>query len=422
MSNFLSIATVTATLSQVIQSAIDSDVPGARVTTVRPDVAGNGPTEAKVNVFLFEATTNAAFRNVDLPTRRSDGSLIQRPKVALDLHYLINFYGDELELVPQRLLGSVARALHSQPMLTRQQINATISSGTFSFLASSDLADDVELVKFTPLPLSIEELSKLWSFLLQTPYALSMVYIGTMVLIEGEETPRQVLPVKQPLVTVLPFQQPLLQKLSSLAPGQQQPNDTQPIVLSSTLIVQGRYLQSSSAVSTLVKISGQPAQYTPFNNDPNTLSVTLPPTLFAGVQGVQVIQQLLLGDPDPAKGKPHDGFESNVLPFVLHPTIVQQPTKSNVQIDGNGNYAADVQLQVSPQIDVRQRVTLLLNELPGTSNPSAYTFVAGAHPTVSDTITISINGVKASTYIVRVQIDGAESIVDANNNPQLVLP
>jgi hypothetical protein len=48
--------------------------------------------------------------------------------------------------------------------------------------------------------------------------------------------------------------------------------------------------------------------------------------------------------------------------------------------------------------------------------------VAGAHPTVSDTITISINGVKASTYIVRVQIDGAESIVDANNNPQLVLP
>ena len=374
-----------------------------------------------MNVFLFEATTNAAFRNVDLPTRRSDGSLIQRPKVALDLHYLINFYGDELELVPQRLLGSVARALHSQPLLTRQQINATISSGTFSFLASSDLADDVELVKFTPLPLSIEELSKLWSFLLQTPYALSMVYIGTMVLIEGEETPRQVLPVKQPLVTVLPFQQPLLQKLSSLTPGQQQPNDTQPVVLSSTLIVQGRYLQSSNAVSTLVKISGQPAQYTPFNNDPNTLSVTLPPTLFAGVQGVQVIQQLLLGDPDPAKGKAHDGFESNVLPFVLHPTVAQI-NKSNVQVDGNGNYSADAQVRVSPQIDVRQRVTLLLNELPGTSNPSAYSFVAGAHPILTDTITIPISGVKASTYVVRVQIDGAESLIDASNNPQLVLP
>ena len=421
MSNFLSIATVTATLSQVIQSAIDIDVPGARVTTVRPDVAGNGATESKVNVFLFEATTNAAFRNVDLPTRRSDGSLIQRPKVALDLHYLINFYGDELELVPQRLLGSVARVLHSQPMLTRQQINATISSGTFSFLAPSDLADDVELVKFTPLPLSIEELSKLWSFLLQTPYALSMVYIGTMVLIEGEETPRQVLPVKQPLVTVLPFQQPLLQKLSSLAPGQQQPNDTQPIVLSSTLIVQGRYLQSTNAVSTLVKISGQIAQYTPFNNDPNTLSVTLPSTLFAGVQGVQVIQQLLLGDPNPTKGKPHDGFDSNVLPFVLHPTVVQS-TKSNVQVDANGNYSADIQLQVSPQIDTRQRVTLLLNELPGTSNPSAYAFVAGAHPTVTDTITISISGVKASTYVARVQIDGSESLIDASNNPQLAFP
>jgi len=239
-----------------------------------------------------------------------------------------------------------------------------------------------------------------------------------------------VLPVKQPLVTVLPFQQPLLQKLSSLAPGQQQPDERQPIVFNSTLIVQGRHLQSTDAVSTLVKISGKIAQYTLFNNDPSALSVTLPPTLFAGVQSVQVIQQLLLGDPDPKKGKPHDGFESNVMPFVLHPTIVQQPTKANVQIDGNGNYSADIQLQVSPQIDVRQRVTLLLNERPGTSlplpannsNPSAYAFVAGAHPVVSDTITIPILGVKASTYVVRVQIDGAESLIDANNNPQLVLP
>jgi hypothetical protein len=162
VSNYLAISTVTAALSQLIQAAIEIDVFGASVSTVRPDTAGNGTSQARVNIYLYQVTPNASFRNDDLPTRRADGSMSQRPRVALDLHYLLTFYGEELDLIPQRLLGSVVRTLHSESMLTRQRIRDTISSSTFSFLANSNLAEEVELVKFTPLPLSLEELSKLW--------------------------------------------------------------------------------------------------------------------------------------------------------------------------------------------------------------------------------------------------------------------
>ena len=36
-----------------------------------------------MNVYLYQVTPNAAFRNVDLPTRRADGTLVKQPVAAL---------------------------------------------------------------------------------------------------------------------------------------------------------------------------------------------------------------------------------------------------------------------------------------------------------------------------------------------------
>lgn len=425
MSNFLALATVTATLSQVIQAAIDTDVSGARVTTVRPDIAGNGPTEAKVNVFLYQVTTNAAFRNVDLPTRRSDGSLTQKPRVALDLHYLLTFYGDEVELIPQQLLGSVVRTLHSQPVLTRDQINNTISGGTFAFLASSNLADEVEQVKFTPIPLSIEEISKLWSMLLQAPYALSIIYIGTVVLIEGDEVPRQALPVKKPLVYVLPFEAPVIEELYPASAENLLPQERgkQAIRLADKLLVKGKHLQGSKTLTTGVKIAGEAAAATPTRGDPDLLTVTLPTTLRAGIQGLQVVQTLLLGDPnstanpDPTVAKPHNSFESNVLPFVLRPTITSidpiQP--GDITTNADGTIAAALTVHVAPMIGPRQRVALLLNEVHGGAS-NAYSFIAPVRTKDVDTLTFALSGVVKAKYTLRLQVDGADSLIGQGND------
>ncbi len=188
MSNFLAIATVTATLQQTLQSAVSAVVSGATVKTQRPQDSGNGAPDPHVNLYLYQVTPNAAWRNVDLPLRNASGRLVDRPQVALDLHYLLSFYGDESKFEPQRLLGSVAQAFHTHPVLTRQTIRKTVLNPSFKFLEKSDLADEVELVKFTPMALSLEELSKLWSVFFQTSYALSIAYQGSVVLIESDES------------------------------------------------------------------------------------------------------------------------------------------------------------------------------------------------------------------------------------------
>ncbi len=123
MSNALAIATVTATLQQLLQTALpaSSGVSGALVKNVRPDDQGNLPAVG-VNIFLYQVSPNPAWRNADLPTRRADNTLLRRPQAALDLHYLLTFYGEDATLDQQRLLGATALYLHANPVLARTDI------------------------------------------------------------------------------------------------------------------------------------------------------------------------------------------------------------------------------------------------------------------------------------------------------------
>jgi hypothetical protein len=393
MSNFLAVATVTATLNQLLQAAVGTDVPGATVTRVRPETAATGTPSTRVNLYLYQVTANTAWRNADVPTRRPNGQLVQRPQVALDLHYLLSFYGNEEQLEPQRLLGSAVRTLHARPVLTRQMIRDTVSNPAFTFLANSNLADGIELVKFTPLPLSLEELSKLWSVFFQITYTLSIAYQGTVVLIESEETPQETLPVRARNLYVMPFRQPVIAQVMA------QTGADQPIVSASTLVIRGRQLRGEV---TQVRIGG--LELTPAARDVSDTQINLllsGPSLRAGVQGVQVIHQQLMGTPP----VPHRGVESNVMAFVLRPTITAvSATSTNVTV------------QVAPGIGRTQRVVLLLNAPTG-ETPTAYAFVAPSRTVDSNNMIIPINGVRAGGYLVRVQVDGAESPLTVDTNP-----
>lgn len=405
MSNYLAIATVTAGLIQLLQSSVGSDVPGATVTASRPDGSENGMPDPGVNLYLYQVTPNLAFRNADLPTRSSNGDLVQRPRVGLNLHYLFTFYGNEPRFEPQRVLGSVVRTLHTRPVLTRGMVNDAVNANPV--LAGSNLADEIEVVKFTPLGLSLEELSKLWSVFFQIPHTLSVAYQGTVVLIESEETPRTVLPVREPKLLVMPFRQPVIEEIRSQA------GPDAPIVVGSTLLVRGKQLRGDD---TLLRIAGN--EVTPDEVTDTQISVGLPSALLpadqlrAGAQGLQVVHRLLLGEP----ALPHQGFESNVVAFVLHPTITDPPQVVDLPGDAVTPPSRGVEVKVSPMIGQDQRVLLLLNEMVDDS-PETYTFSARPLGADSNIIAIPIRDVKAGDYLVQVQVDGAGNILEVDEDP-----
>jgi len=405
VSNYLAIATVTATLRYMLLEALPPDLSGASVTTLRPDAQLSAADATGINIFLYQVLPNAALRNCDLPTRRNDGTLVQRPRIALDLNYLFTFYGNDAELEPQRLLGSAASTLNASPILSAQEISqALLNSQPFNaspFNAppfdappfQPDLAMQIERVNVTMLPLSLEELSKLWSVFYQIPFALTMAWQASVVLIENEAMmPQSALPVQSWTVTATSFTTPAITGVAA------QSGTLQPITAGTTILILGSNL-FGSGMSVL--IGGYATPLTPTLISKTQMSVLLPGDIPAGVRTLQVEQSVMLGSPAVA----HTGSLSNAQGFVLHPIISAPVTGSS----------SEVAVTVQPVALAGQTAVLLLNEAtaPPPASPAAYSFSLGPLPADSSTITFPISGITAAiSYFVRVQIDGAESALN----------
>ena len=99
MSDFRAIATVTAVLRDILQD-VQLDAGAMQVKSLPLDALSK-LTDDTLNVYLYQVTPNAAWRNMDLPARTSDGkTLIAKPQLAIDLHYLLTAFtpqNDELK-------------------------------------------------------------------------------------------------------------------------------------------------------------------------------------------------------------------------------------------------------------------------------------------------------------------------------------
>ena len=401
MSNSLAIATVTAGLQRILEGAVGADVAGAHASTERPETRQKTAGTAGVNIFLYEVVPNGALREADLPTRNGAGQVVKKPQAALDLHYLLSFYGDEGDLEPQRLLGSAVRKLHAEPILSPAIIDAVKTAATANpptdpSLATTDLGDQSELVRFTPLSLSLEEMSKLWSILFQTPYALSVAYRASVVLIEQDVTLVTPLPVQERDIEVGAFAQASIERVvASTSPGD-------PISATSTIVIHGRGLRGDI---TLVRLAGSDRSASSVRDDQVTFdlsSVTIT-DLAPGPQTAQVVQQIELGEPP----TPHVGPVSNAVAFQLSPTVAGTTVAGTAS---NGSITVDTDLTIRKE----QRVVLLL--LDETDATLLRTFPAPARTADAASVKVPISGMTADTYLLQLSVDGANSILQKSGS------
>lgn len=403
MSNHLAIATITATLQRMLQVSVQEDVHGARVTTVRPKTLESGNTETCVNIYLYMVTPNT-YHISDNSTRRPRGELAKRSQAALDLQYVISFHGNEAELEPQRMMGCVVRTLQNTLTITPEMIRDTSADPTLSFLAGTDLANQVEQISITPTDISVENLSKIWSVFFQTPYSLCATYKCSVIFIEGEEPGVRALPVRDRRHLVMPFSQLVVERVIS------QRGALEPILADSNLFILGRGLYNST---TLVRIGELEVEAQEVKDAKIIFPLTSVPrgVLRAGVQSLQVVHP---GARSHIAG-PYRGIDSNLASFVLRPTIISVSV-SNVQIQGNDTRCADVTVEFDLIVGQRQLVVLILNEW-STDSPSAYMFKGLIRQEEVRELTIPADKVKAGEYLVRVQIDGAESLLSYDTDP-----
>jgi hypothetical protein len=432
MSNALAIAAVTAVLRDLLNNGViahdlSANVGVVNVTTRPPDMINTGQNEAaQLNLYLYQVTPNQGWRNVGQPARDTAGARLTNPPLALDLHYLLMAYGGD-DFVAEILLGYAMQALHETPVLNRDAIRAALAPQSpvtgaalppaFKALSAADLADQMEMIKIIPEALSTEDLSRLWAAF-QAHYRTCAAYRASVVLIESARSTRAALPVLKHKVYALPLERPTISQVTAAAVLAVPPGDPR-ITTASTLRIQGAGLRGPV---TRVRIGEAFVQETALTVTDTVISFPLSaaPALRAGVQGVQVIHQVRMGEPDP--GAPHTGVESNVGAFVLHPAITVPATVTAA--------SRKITVGFTPAIGRAQRVTLFLHEFnaPDDRAARAHSFPAPKDngvigPAVeTPSITFAFDGVVAGDYLTYVRVDSAESLLELDGTGRFASP
>lgn len=403
MSNHLAIATATAALGQLVHTASQSAVSGVMLRFGRPTAPASGNTERKVHVYLYQVTPNPALRNADLPTRDAQSRLMRRPQAALDLHYLLSFYGDEQSLEPERMLGAVARDLQARAVLGAQLIGDVVDGRPE--LTGSDLGSAFESVKFTPASLSLDELSRLWSVMVQTPHVLSVPYVGTVVLIDALENAPPALPVLQrgkgdrgvdTRLGALPRLAGYWAGEAAAAERRPRPASLPAAQLGSRLVFEGGQLGGDAGVLRFAHPRVVAARELPVasaDRSATAWALTLPDDAaaqdqwVAGIYGVTALRT-----------RGGTSVPSSALPVALAPRVVAVTPKPAPRVGG----VATLTLRCRPKVLLDQTAELLLADRVVRAEPRA---------AATDTLNFVISDAPVlADELVRLRVDGIDSL------------
>ena len=392
MSNAAAIAAVTLTLQTILGDGVraDANLNDTTVTLLPPDKARGNNNANQLNLFLYQVLPDAAWRNMDIPSQVSPGET-GNPPLAVTMHYMLTAFGRDNDIgVPfgHYLLGQAMSVLFDHALLGSDEIrNATAVA-----LPGSDLHRQVERVRITWQPLSLEEISKLWTGL-ATQYRLSVIYEVSVALIESTRASRTALPV----LTRGANDKGVLAQGSLISPFPSidditLPNNQTAAHLGDTLTLTGQHLDGS-AVGVVFNhpLWSAPIEVAPLpGNTATSLQVLLPNAPAAWPAGFYTIAVMVQ--------RPGETYRrsTNVLAFPLAPRITVAPATTpaapSIVYTVNSN----------PEIRPDQRASLLI---AGTE------VLADPHPAQTAILTFTVAGLTPSPYFVRLRVDGVDSIL-----------
>jgi hypothetical protein len=406
MSDFLAVAGVTAVLRWMLREAIPGSGIDAAVgatpaiSALPPDRIATGTTEVpQVNIFMYHVSFNSGWRNVGLPELDAGGRRVSSPPLAIDLHFLLSAYGPG-ELDGEILLGWAMQVMHEQPVLTHDLVQTALSAIATAAGATAEdqhvglstLAGQAELIKLSPQSLTTEEVYRLWPAF-NAHYRATAAYLATVVLIQRLRPMRSNIRVRSRNILVQPLEFPVIDDVSPglVATGEQ-------------LLVIGHHFVGENASDTVVTFDDG-TSVAPDTIQDAAVRVTIPPTLLAGMRGVQITRNVIFGSP----GDPHPGIHSNLASFMLLPTLVTPPATAQV--------GTTLTLTVKPPVGRQQRAVLLIGGQSIEIGPRP-TSAPAMSPTLAFPIpAIGFSPVPAPGAVLRVSVDGAESRMQANPAP-----
>jgi Pvc16 N-terminal domain len=317
--------------------------------------------------------------------------------LALNLEYLITAYGEEeREEVAHFFLGQAMRVLHDVPIVPRARLEEV--------LKKAGVHRQIDRVTVTPRPLSIEEISKLWS-VFQTQYRVSCAYLVTVVLIDSKSAAHAALPVLKRGsddrgVTTVVGGAPVL---DTVRPA----SGFNAVRLGETLSVFGARLDAGVLTAKVRHRPVSPAA-TPAPERPlpvtvvNASQVTVRIPAAADAPGIAAewpagVYSIRLEVARPEQ----DPWLTNDVPFMLAPSIVASPKTVQPPVA-----SFELTVEAKPQVRDGQTVRVLFDGVAVEPKP----IPAPANPDAPSIVKSMVPGNATGFHRVRLRVDGIDSI------------
>lgn len=166
-------------VSRTLLDLLKDNVSNTAIDLLSPKFPGSN----RLTLFLYKVLENPDLKNAGstVLTTQPDGKLIEKRKpLALDLYYLLTAHsGGSSLLDAHTALSRAMRVFYDNGILQGSLLR--------SDNPSTGLTKD-SVLRLTLNPISMEDMTRIWSVFPDTPYELSVTYLVTPVVIESTLT------------------------------------------------------------------------------------------------------------------------------------------------------------------------------------------------------------------------------------------
>jgi hypothetical protein len=163
-------------VSQTLLDLLRKNLPTIAIDLLSPKHPGAN----RLTLFLYKVLETPDFKNAPpIPRTNNDGKLIEtRAPLTVDLYYILSAHsGDTNLLQAHTALSQAMRVFYDNSILRGSLLR--------SAQPSRGLSEDSTL-RLTLNPISMEDMTRIWSVFPDTPYEISVTYLVTPVSIESE--------------------------------------------------------------------------------------------------------------------------------------------------------------------------------------------------------------------------------------------
>lgn len=179
MADYTAIADVGITLVELLREKMkDLILDDNSIALMSPAEVESGDNSTRLTLYLYQIVENIHLR--DLDTSQADSSRLMNAPLVIDLFYMLTSHpvstiGDRTERTrdEQNVLSRAMQVLHDNKVLKGS-------------ILKDNLSEEDEPLHVTQVPMSLDDMTKIWTTFQDRPFKPSVCYIVTPVVVRSQ--------------------------------------------------------------------------------------------------------------------------------------------------------------------------------------------------------------------------------------------